>query len=62
MGKEKDMKQSQQITPVEAKTTFVDVWRWGQELGRFHAHCSTFSNRVIFVFLSMSLPQLTLAV
>lgn len=23
------MKQPQQITPVEAKTTFVDVWRWG---------------------------------
>jgi SRSO17 transposase len=37
MGKEKDMKQPQQITPVGAKTTFVEVWRWGQELERLHA-------------------------
>ncbi len=31
------MKQVQQITPVGAKTTFVEVWRWGQELERLHA-------------------------
>ncbi len=31
------MKQPQQITPAGAKTTFVDVWRWGQELERLHA-------------------------
>ena len=31
------MKQPQQITPVGAKTTFVEVWRWGQELERLHA-------------------------
>jgi SRSO17 transposase len=37
MGKEKDMKQPQQISPVGAKTTFVEVWRWGQELERLHA-------------------------
>jgi hypothetical protein len=37
MGKEKDMKQLQYITPVRAKTTFVEVWRWGQELERLHA-------------------------
>src|SRR6266566_1703159 len=37
MGKEKDMKQPQHITPVGAKTTFVEVWRWGQELERLHA-------------------------
>jgi SRSO17 transposase len=37
MGKEKDMKQPQQITPAGAKTTFVEVWRWGQELERLHA-------------------------
>jgi SRSO17 transposase len=36
MGKEKDMKQPQQITPAGAKTTFVEVWRWGQELERLH--------------------------
>jgi SRSO17 transposase len=35
--KEKDVKQSQQITPVGVKTTFVDVWKWGQELERLHA-------------------------
>jgi SRSO17 transposase len=37
MGKEKHMKQSQQITSVGAKTTFVEVWKWGQELERLHA-------------------------
>jgi hypothetical protein len=37
MGKEKDMKQPQQITPVGTKTTFVEVWKWGQELKRLHA-------------------------
>jgi SRSO17 transposase len=31
------MKQPQQITPVGAKTTFVEVWRWGQELEHLHA-------------------------
>lgn len=31
------MKQSQQMTSVGAKTTFVDVWRWSQELERLHA-------------------------
>lgn len=31
------MKQPQQITPVGAKTTFVEVWRWGQELECLHA-------------------------
>ena len=31
------MKQPQQITPAGAKTTFVEVWRWGQELERLHA-------------------------
>ena len=31
------MKPPQQITPVGAKTTFVEVWRWGQELERLHA-------------------------
>ncbi len=31
------MKQPQQIPPAGAKTTFVDVWRWGQELERLHA-------------------------
>jgi SRSO17 transposase len=36
-GKEKQMKQPQQIVPVGAKTTFVQVWRWGQELERLHA-------------------------
>jgi len=30
------MKQPQQITPVGAQTTFVEVWRWGQELERLH--------------------------
>ncbi len=37
MGKEKDLKQPQQIAPVGAQTTFVDVWKWGQELERLHA-------------------------
>ena len=27
----------QQIVPVGAKTTFADVWKWGQELERIHA-------------------------
>src|SRR5258708_8805200 len=36
-GKEKDMKPPQQITPVGAKTTFVEVWKWGQELEYLHA-------------------------
>jgi hypothetical protein len=31
------MKHPQQITPTGARTTFVDVWRWGQELERLHA-------------------------
>jgi hypothetical protein len=35
--KEHHMKQSQRGTPVGAKTTFVDVWRWGQELECLHA-------------------------
>lgn len=30
------MKQLQQRTPVGAKTTVVEVWRWGQELERLH--------------------------
>src|SRR2546421_10751955 len=37
MGKEKHMKQLQHVTLVGAKTTFVEVWRWGQELERLHA-------------------------
>lgn len=36
-GKEKHMRHTQQITPIGAKTTFVDVWKWGQELERLHA-------------------------
>ncbi len=36
-GKVKDMKQSQQITLAGMKTTFIDVWRWGQELERLHS-------------------------
>jgi hypothetical protein len=36
MGKEKHMKHLQKITPGGARTTFVDVWRWGQELVRLH--------------------------
>ncbi len=31
------MKQLQHITPVGAKTTFVDVWKWGQELEHVHS-------------------------
>jgi SRSO17 transposase len=31
------MKQSRHIIPVGAKTTFVDVWKWGLELERLHA-------------------------
>lgn len=31
------MKQPQQITPVGAKITFVEVWKWGQELERLRA-------------------------
>jgi hypothetical protein len=37
MGKEKQMKHPQQIVPGGAKTTFADVWKWGQELERIHA-------------------------
>jgi SRSO17 transposase len=37
MGKEKQMKHPQQIVTVGAKTTFADVWKWGQELERIHA-------------------------
>ncbi len=32
------MKQAQQITLAGTKTTILDVWRWGQELERLHAH------------------------
>ncbi|HLW00352.1 MAG TPA: IS701 family transposase [Ktedonobacterales bacterium] len=32
------MKQPRHIIPVGAKTTFVEVWKWGQELERLHAH------------------------
>jgi SRSO17 transposase len=31
------MKSPQQIAPVGAQTTFVEVWRWGQELEGLHA-------------------------
>ncbi|GHO90200.1 hypothetical protein KSF_002480 [Reticulibacter mediterranei] len=31
------MKQLRHITPVGAKTTFIEVWKWGQELERLHA-------------------------
>jgi SRSO17 transposase len=31
------MKQSEQIAPAGAKTTFVEVWQWGQELEHLHA-------------------------
>ncbi len=31
------MKQPQKIIPVGTKTTFVDVWKWGQELARLYA-------------------------
>ena len=37
MGKEKEVKPRQHITPVGAQTTFIEVWRWGQELERLHA-------------------------
>ncbi len=30
------MKPSQQTTLVGGKTTFGDVWKWGQELERIH--------------------------
>src|SRR6266700_1476687 len=36
-GKEKHMKQSQQITLAGTKTSILDVCRWGQELERLHA-------------------------
>jgi SRSO17 transposase len=29
--------QRQHITPVGAQTSFVEVWKWGQELERLHA-------------------------
>jgi hypothetical protein len=35
--KEHSVKPPQRLTPVETKTTFVDVWRWGQELECPHA-------------------------
>ena len=35
------MKHPQQIVPVGAKTTFADVWKWGQELGRLHARIAS---------------------
>lgn len=35
------MKQPQPIVPAGAKTTFVDVWRWGQELERLHARIAS---------------------
>ena len=31
------MKHPQKITPVGVKTTFTDVWKWGQELEHLHA-------------------------
>jgi hypothetical protein len=31
------MTQPQRITPGGAKTTFVEVWQWGQELEHLHA-------------------------
>lgn len=31
------MRPSQRITPAGAKTTFIEVWRWGQELECLHA-------------------------
>ncbi len=31
------MKQLQHITPIGTKTSFVDVWKWGQELEHLHA-------------------------
>jgi hypothetical protein len=37
MRKEKGMKQSQHIAARGAQTTFVEVWRWSQELERLHA-------------------------
>lgn len=37
VGKEQGMKPSPPIIPADTKLTFVDVWRWGQELERFHA-------------------------
>jgi hypothetical protein len=35
--KEKQMKQPQHITSAGTKTTFLDVWKWGQERERLHA-------------------------
>jgi SRSO17 transposase len=35
------MKQLQHVTPVGAKTTFVEVWRWGQELECLHARIAS---------------------
>src|SRR5229473_6687459 len=31
------MKQTHPLTPRGAHTTFVEVWKWGQELERLHA-------------------------
>ena len=35
------MKQRQQMTLVGTKTTFAEVWRWGQELERLHARIAS---------------------
>jgi SRSO17 transposase len=35
------MKQPQHMIPAGTKTTFVDVWRWGQELQRLHARIAS---------------------
>jgi SRSO17 transposase len=35
------MKPQQQMTLVETKTTFVEVWKWGQELERLHARIAS---------------------
>jgi len=35
------MKQSQQVTPAGAKTTAVEVWKWGQELERLHTRIAS---------------------
>lgn len=41
MRKEQDRKQPRHIIPVGAKTTFVEVWKWGQELERLHARIAS---------------------
>lgn len=35
------MKPPRQMTQVGARTTFLDVWKWGQELERLHAHIAS---------------------